>query len=91
MPCTMVMDLSRLGLFLLGTAPGITATTYFSALWNRGDLKVFLQTDILTVPSLLILEFLGEMVVPVFIDIGLAGICPGVKGDLSLLWGCSSI
>ena len=32
MPCNMVMDLSRLGLFLLGTAPSNTAATYFSAL-----------------------------------------------------------
>jgi predicted Na+-dependent transporter len=108
MPCNMVMDLSRLGLFLLGTAPSNTAATYFSALWN-GDLnlsvglvilstivsplstlfwwatlgKVLLsssQTDILTVPALLILEFLGVMVVPVFIGIGLAGIFPCIKG-----------
>ena len=39
MPCNMVMDLSRLGLFLLGTAPSNTAATYFSALWN-GDLNL---------------------------------------------------
>ena len=38
------------------------------------------QTDIITVPALFILEFLGVMVVPVSIGMGLAGLFPSIKG-----------
>jgi len=45
--CPSVADISRLGLFLLGTAPGNTSSTYFVALWE-GDLQLAVLLVILS-------------------------------------------
>eukprot|EP00092_Neocalanus_flemingeri_P003596 GFUD01003859.1.p1 GENE.GFUD01003859.1~~GFUD01003859.1.p1 ORF type:complete len:610 (-),score=127.75 GFUD01003859.1:65-1834(-) len=63
--CDVVVDLSRLGLFLLGTAPGSTAATYFSALWD-GDLElsvglVILSTVICPITTLVWWATLGRI------------------------------
>ena len=63
--CRRVVDLSRLGLFLLGTAPGNTSSIYFATLWN-GDLGlsvalVLLSTVLSPLTSLLWWNTLGKV------------------------------
>ena len=45
--CSRVMDLSRLGLFLLATAPGNSSSPYLSTLWG-GDLELSVALVILS-------------------------------------------
>ena len=63
--CRTLVDLSRLGIFLLGTAPGNTTATYFAALFN-GDLQlsvvlVILSTLVSPITCLLWWHTLGKV------------------------------
>ena len=104
--CSRVMDLSRMGLFLLATAPGNSSSPYLSTLWG-GDLQLSVAlvilstllnpltslfwwntlgqllsgdtTDPLTVPIMIIVEFVSVLSLPIVIGMYFGSKFPAIK------------